>query len=128
MYIEKNIYENILGTLLDVKGKSKDGLNSREDLQDMVIRPDLHPVEKGDKFYLSATPHTLSRNEKQILCSRLRDLKLPDGYSSNIRNCLSMGDYRILSLKSHDCHVLMKQLLLVALRGFLPTGPRNVIN
>ncbi|KAJ0052714.1 hypothetical protein Pint_03500 [Pistacia integerrima] len=30
-------------------------------------------------------------------------------------------------LKSHDCHVLIQQLLVVALRGLLPKGPRMVI-
>lgn len=92
IHIEKNVCESILGTLLDVKGKSKDGLNSRKDLQDMAIRSSLHPVEKFDKFYLPIAPHTLSRIEKQVLCSRLRNLKLPDGYNSNIRNCISMED------------------------------------
>ena len=64
MHIEKNICESILITLLDVKGKSNDGLNSRKDLEDMAIRFNLHPVEKGDKFYLPTVPHTLSRIEK----------------------------------------------------------------
>ena len=30
-------------------------------------------------------------------------------------------------LKSHDCHVLMQQLLSVVLRGLLPKGPRHAI-
>lgn len=38
MHIEKNFCESILGTLLDVKEKSKDGLNSHKDLHDMAIR------------------------------------------------------------------------------------------
>ena len=32
-----------------------------------------------------------------------------------------------MGLKSHDCHVLLQQLLLVGLRGLLPKGPRNAI-
>lgn len=38
-----------------------------------------------------------------------------------------MEDYRILGLKSHDCHVRMQQLLPVALRGLLSSGPRNAV-
>ncbi|PRQ40943.1 hypothetical protein RchiOBHm_Chr4g0441621 [Rosa chinensis] len=43
MHIEKNICDSILGTLLNLKGKSKDGLMSRKDLEAMQIRQDLHP-------------------------------------------------------------------------------------
>ena len=34
---------------------------------------------------------------------------------------------KISSLKSHDYHVLMQQLLSVALRGLLPIGTRNAL-
>ena len=34
MHIEKNICDNILGTLLDIHGKNKDSLNARLDLVD----------------------------------------------------------------------------------------------
>ncbi|XP_038878796.1 uncharacterized protein LOC120070944 [Benincasa hispida] len=37
MHVEKNVCESIIGTLLDINGKSKDGYNARKDLQDMNI-------------------------------------------------------------------------------------------
>ncbi|XP_039132426.1 uncharacterized protein LOC120269169 [Dioscorea cayenensis subsp. rotundata] len=43
MHIEKNVCENIVGTLLNVDGKSKDNLKCRLDLVDMGIRRELHP-------------------------------------------------------------------------------------
>ena len=46
MHIEKNVCENIYGTLLGIEGKSKDNLKARLDLQDMKIRPELHPQKK----------------------------------------------------------------------------------
>jgi len=46
MHIEKNVCENTYGTLLEMEGKSKDNLQARKDLQEMNIRPDLHP-QKG---------------------------------------------------------------------------------
>ncbi|XP_062030232.1 uncharacterized protein LOC133746080 [Rosa rugosa] len=49
---------------------------------------------------------------------------MSDGYSSNIASRVSLEDNKILNLKSHDCHVLIQQLLSVALRGLLPKGPR----
>lgn len=127
MHIEKNVCESIVGTILHVKGKSKDGLKSRKDLQEMGIRPDLHPEPRGKKMYLPPAPYTLSKKEKTIFLKRLMDLKLPDGYSSNIGKLASMEEFKISSLKSHDYHVLMQQLLCVALRGLLSKGARIAI-
>ena len=44
LHIEKNIWENILWTLLKVEGKTKDTTNARLDLHDMNIRPQYHGV------------------------------------------------------------------------------------
>ncbi|XP_022850555.1 uncharacterized protein LOC111372431 [Olea europaea var. sylvestris] len=99
MHIEKNVCESILGTILNVKGKSKDGLNSRKDLFNMGIRKDLHPELKGNTYYLPAASYILSKKEKELFCKRLFDLRLPDGYSSNISKCISLADNRILNLK-----------------------------
>ena len=41
MHIEKNVCDSIIGTLLNIEGKTKDNLNSRLDLQAMVIRRQL---------------------------------------------------------------------------------------
>ncbi|XP_073313448.1 uncharacterized protein [Primulina huaijiensis] len=128
MHVEKNVCENIIGTLLNQKKKSKDGVNARKDLMHLKIREKLHPQEKGEnKYHLPAAPYTLSKKEIDIFCCRLKKIKLPDGYSSNICNCVSLEERKLIGLKSHDCHVLMQQLLSVALRNLLPKGPRNAI-
>jgi len=38
MHVEKNVCNNIVGTLLNIKGKTKDGINARKDLADMGVR------------------------------------------------------------------------------------------
>ncbi|KAK3228709.1 hypothetical protein Dsin_000590 [Dipteronia sinensis] len=43
MHIEKNICESVIGTLLEINGKTKDEINARKDLQDLRIRHELHP-------------------------------------------------------------------------------------
>jgi hypothetical protein len=43
MHIEKNVCENIYGTLLEMEEKLKDNLQARKDLQEINIRSDLHP-------------------------------------------------------------------------------------
>ena len=47
-------------------------------------------------------------------------MRVPQGYSSNIKSLVSINDLKLVGLKSHDCHVLMQQLLPVAIRGILP--------
>ncbi|GJS58669.1 zinc finger, CCHC-type containing protein [Tanacetum coccineum] len=42
---------------------------------------------------------------------------VPDGYSSNISRGVSMKDHKISNLKSHDGHILMQDVLPIALRA-----------
>ncbi|KAL0551644.1 hypothetical protein IC582_010733 [Cucumis melo] len=127
MHVEKNICESIVDTLLGIESKSKDGVNARKVLELMGIRVDLHPQEREKQICFLAAPHTLSKSEKQSFCKRLYNLKLPDGYNSNISNFISLVDYKIMGLKSQDFYVLIQQFLPMALRGLLPKGPRNII-
>ncbi len=36
MHIEKNVCENVIGTILNIPGKSKDGLTARKDLENLA--------------------------------------------------------------------------------------------
>jgi len=54
----------------------------------------------------------------------LNSIKVPSGFSSNIKRIINVQEKKFLNLKSHDCHVLMTQLLPVALRGILPPHVR----
>ena len=49
MHIEKNVCDNVLGTLLNLDGKTKDNENSRKDLMEMGIRHKLHLVNGPNK-------------------------------------------------------------------------------
>jgi hypothetical protein len=44
MHVQKNVFERIIGTLLDIKGKTKEWLNSRMDLVNLGIKKELHPI------------------------------------------------------------------------------------
>ncbi|XP_057790149.1 uncharacterized protein LOC131007019 isoform X2 [Salvia miltiorrhiza] len=120
MHIEKNVLENILWTLLGVAAKTKDNLKSRLDLQELNIRKSLHPQREGDKIYLPSACFTLSKKEKDVFLQVLKNVKVPDGYASNISKCVNIAERNIFGLKSHDCHILMQQLLPVALRRLVP--------
>ena len=129
MHIEKNVCESLIGTLLNIPGKTKDGIKARLDLKKLGIQPELAPRVENDKnfTYLPPTSYTMSTKEKDVFCKCLEGVKVPDGYSSNLRNFVSTTDKRLYGLKSHDCHILMQQLLPVAIRSILPKYVRLLI-
>jgi len=45
MHLEKNICDNVLGTLLSIDGKTKDNEKARKDLMKMCLRHDPHLIE-----------------------------------------------------------------------------------
>jgi len=76
MHVQKNMCDSLIGTLLDIQGKTKDGLNTRQDLVEMGIRDQLHPRSDGKKIYLPPACHTLSRKEKISFCQCLCNVKV----------------------------------------------------
>jgi hypothetical protein len=122
MHIEKNVCDNLIGTLLDIESKSKDDWNARLDLVELGIRSKLQPGEDEEgKPYLPWAPFNMSREQKEILCLIIKNLRTPDGYASNISRCVNMKDCTLSGLKSHDCHVLIEDILPIALRSCYPS-------
>lgn len=107
MHVEKNMCDSLIGTLLNISDKTKDDKNSRLDMREMGIRQLLAPKDRGKISYLPSTCHTLSKKERKSYCECLHDIKVPQDYSSNINEVVSMKDLKLFGLKSHDCNVLM---------------------
>jgi hypothetical protein len=126
MHLTKNLCEDLLG-FLGTYGKAKDTIEARRDLKEMKQREDLH-TEKRDngKHYLHPASYTLSKEEKKSMFDCLNSMKVPSGYSSNIQR-INMKKKKFTNLKSHGCHVLMTQLLPVALRDILLENARMAI-
>ena len=127
MHLTNNLCVNLLG-FLGTYGQAKDTLEARRDLKEMKQREDLRPEkrEKG-QHYLRPASYTLSKEEKESLFDCLNSMKVPSGYSSNMQERINIKDKKFTNLKSHDCHVLMTQLLPVALSGILPKNVRLTI-
>jgi hypothetical protein len=64
MHIEKNMCESLLGTILDIKGKSKDTVNARLDLADLKIRKELQLQHGRDSYDMPKARYTLSKSKK----------------------------------------------------------------
>ena len=105
---------NLLG-FLGVYVKTKNTPEAREDLQCLHEKDGM-----PSKQYKGPASYALTKEEKEIFFECLLSMKVPTGFSSNIKGIINMPEKKLQNLKSHDCHVIMRQLLLVALRGLLP--------
>ena len=72
-----------------------------------------------DKFPKAC--YTLDKNGRNELCIWVQNLRFPDGYASNIARCVDMRKHNLFGMKSHDCHVFMQRLILIAFREMLPS-------
>jgi hypothetical protein len=108
MHVQKNVFESIIGTLLDIKGKTKEMLNSRMDLVNLGIKKELHHVlQENGKYYLLAASYNLNVDEKHAMCVWLKNLNVPSGFCSSIWSIVSMKDLTVTNYNTHDCHVML---------------------
>ena len=124
MHIEKNVCDNVLFTLLNDASRTKDHVAARKDLQSLGIRKELWPNENGK---CPAALYSMTKEEKTLMLQTLHDITVPDGYSSNLSRCIDVTGGRIFGLKSHDSHILMQQLLPLAIRNCLPIQVASVL-
>jgi hypothetical protein len=81
MHVTNGVFEITIGLLLDIKGKTKDGLNVCKELQVLRIREELHPQERPNgKVYLPPASYTLTNEEKRTICKCLRGIRVPTGF------------------------------------------------
>jgi hypothetical protein len=94
MHVEKGVFESTISLLLDIAGKTNDGLNARKDFQALEIREELHPQERPNVMvYLPLASYTLTNEEKRAICKCLRGIRVPIGFSTNIKSLVSMSEY-----------------------------------
>ena len=67
MHIEKNICESLIGTILNIIGKTKDTVKARLDLKDLGIMKELQIREDGDSCEMPPSRYTLSAEKKESL-------------------------------------------------------------
>ena len=127
MHIMKNVTESLVGTLLNMPERIKDGPKVRKDLKLLGIKKDLQYLDSDDdddddqtegtqgrrkrvkknEVVLRATCFTLSLEELEQFFRCLLGVKVPHGYSGKISRYLDVAKKRFSGMKSHDCHVLM---------------------
>jgi len=68
--------------------------------------------------------YTLTKDESKMVCFWIKELRMLDGFSSNLARCANIEKGCIHGMKSHDCHVFMETLLSVAFSSL----PMHVLN
>jgi hypothetical protein len=119
MHIEKNICESLVGTILEIPGKTKDTPKARLDCSDLGIKENLQFIDEDDDCEMPKARYSLAKTQKDAFCKFLEELKFPDGYASNISRCVSADGSKVQGLKTHDCHILLQRILAAGLRGLV---------
>ncbi|KAL8135872.1 hypothetical protein AgCh_010474 [Apium graveolens] len=122
MHVEKNVFDNVFNTVMNVTGKTKDNDKARLDLKDICKRPALELQKSSNgKTVKPHTSYTLTKKQIEDVCTWIKSLKLPDGYASNIARCVTdkTPHGKLKGMKSHDCHVFLERLLPIAFRDQL---------
>lgn len=107
-----------------MNAKGKDHEQARADLEDLDIRLELRPDGDGS---LATSAINLSNEEKKELHDFFCGVKVPSGYSSNIRRLVSVKEQKMLPMKANDCDMLLTTMLVVGIRNILPEKPRMAI-
>ncbi|XP_052305336.1 uncharacterized protein LOC127904747 [Populus trichocarpa] len=122
MHIEKNMFENIFNTVMDVKGKTKDNLKARLDIALYCNQKNMELVYDESRVAKPRASFVLEKNAQLLVYKWLKSLRFPDGHASNISRLVNIEDCRLYGMKSHDCHVFMQTLIPLAFRDLLPKG------
>ncbi|CAM8987826.1 unnamed protein product [Rhodiola kirilowii] len=123
MHIEKNVFDNIIGTILGLQRKTKDDVKAREGLEQLGIRKELWLKRIGSsarKDKVSQAPYTVLPEQRAEIFEFIQDAKYPYGYAGSLKNKINVEEKKFNRLKTHDCHVMLQRLLPLFIRPYLP--------
>ena len=80
-----------------------------------------------EEYYCPPSCFPLSPAEIDQFFKCLTGVKVSSGYCGKISRYLDTDKKRFSGMKSHDCHVMMMQILPVALRGIMDKHVRDTL-
>jgi len=122
MHIEKNVFENIFNTVMDVKGKTKDNIKARLDIALFCNRTNMESVCDGSRAAKPRASFVLEKNAQLLLYKWLKSLRFFDGHASNISRLVNTEECGLYGMKSHNCHMFMQTFIPLVYRDLLPKG------
>jgi hypothetical protein len=61
------------------------------------------------------------------ICKLIRGIKVPTGFSSNIKSLVSIKDLTMTGYNSRDCHIMLTVFLPIMIRAIRPVYVKMVI-
>ena len=89
----------------------------------MDLRSELHlrsHLGNTDSKFMPKACYQMNAKERDDFCKVIKELKLPDECSSNISKCVQLRQHKLVGLKSYDYHVLIEEILPIAIPGSFP--------
>ncbi|KAI5338325.1 hypothetical protein L3X38_017596 [Prunus dulcis] len=96
MHVEKNVFDTLVGTILDIEGKTKDTIKGRLDLERMGIRRGLWMNRDSDKARRDLAFFSMKPNDKKEFLKFVSSVKFSDGYAYNIACCVNVAGEKTL--------------------------------
>jgi hypothetical protein len=120
MHVQKNVFKSFIGTLMDT-AKSKDGLKAWRDMEQLKVKPELHPLrQQNGKYTLPVACYNIDIEERRDLLTSMREIKVPTRFSANPKKLVSMKDLSFHYCKAHDCHMMLTLYLPIVIRVLKP--------
>jgi hypothetical protein len=127
MHIEKNVCDNLLGTLFNLPGKTKDDLKGRQMWEKLGVHKDLWPKTTGRKTFIPYANYTIKPDKRGQVLEKISAIRYPSGYAGSLKNKISLKDKKFLGLKTHDNHVLLQRILPIIIRPYVAPHVATVI-
>jgi hypothetical protein len=87
-------------------------------LQALGIREEIQPQKRPNgKGYLPPASYTLTNEEKRAICKCLHGIRVPTGFSTNIKNLVSMSKLKVSGYNTRVCHTMLSLFLAIAIRA-----------
>ncbi|KAK4403216.1 hypothetical protein Sango_1062300 [Sesamum angolense] len=119
MHIEKNVFDNIFNTVMDIKNKKNNNPSQRKDLKIICNQSELEVDERRPNV-MPKVVYTLTKEQKRRICEWISHLNFSDGYASNLARCVGMKELRMRGMKSHCFLIFMHKFIPIAFREMLP--------
>ena len=97
MHVEKNICESLLGTLLRIKGKTKDGENAGLDM--LGGQPTGVQHDGDGEYTLQLRSYNLTKPEVKQFFEFFLSVKTTSSYSASIRNLVDSDNKKLTHMK-----------------------------
>ena len=97
MHIEKNYFDNLFNTMMDVKGKTKDNLKARMDIKEYCWRKELWLQElQNGKIVKPKASFSFTLDEKREIIEWVKNLRMPEGNASNLGKRADMNEGKLI--------------------------------